>query len=70
MSQDDLLQLHDTCLLGLLAFHQKVSMLVQIIPGDETSRKMRHVYDQAGKALSVFDSVGTQIREIGRWDVD
>jgi hypothetical protein len=70
MSQDELLQIHDNCLLKLLAFHQQVSLLVQRIPGDETSRKLRHAYDQAGKALSVFDSVGAQIREIGRWDCD
>ncbi len=68
MSKTELLERIDRQILSLMAFGKDLSLLVQIIPGEETSRKLRHVQDSLGNAQSIVERARAQTHEIGDWE--
>lgn len=67
-SKDDLLERIDKQVLQLAVLQRDLGQEVQLIPGDETSRKLRHVQDSIGRAGVVVETANRQLREIGDWE--
>ena len=67
-SKDDLLERIDKQMLQLTVLQRDIGQMVQLIPGDETSRKLRHVQDSVGRAGVAVETADRQLREIGDWE--
>ena len=67
-SKDDFLERFDKQMLQLTVLQRDLGQEVQLIPGDETSRKLRHVQDSVGRAGSTIETANHQLREIGDWE--
>lgn len=68
MSRDEFLERLDKQMLQLTGLQRDLGQEVQLIPGDETSRKLRHVQDSVGRAGVAVETANRQLREIGDWE--
>jgi hypothetical protein len=67
MTKEEILSGLDQFILCAMRLTNSLSMAVQTIPGDETSRKLRHVQDSVHRAHAEIERARSQIDEIGDW---
>lgn len=68
MTKEELLEHIDHIILRTMMLSADLSQTMMLTPGDETSRKMRHVFDTLRKVQNQIEMARSQAHEIGVWE--